>query len=170
MKSRLFLLLIFLLPALAAAQERNFIIDSGSLAWRKVYTETASLGAVSRNFAASGLFDNIQAGDSLLTAEMHSVMLNYKDLGYRRMSLPLYIVNDSFSGFVTGQSREGRYRVTVERIMTHSPQTGDGTLEYFALPGGAFKPDFLKSPAHIIDYTFDCIFRSIGKIDDDDEW
>ena len=164
------LLLLFLFPAIAAAQERDFTIDSGNLLWRKVYKKPASSETVFRNMTASGLFDNIQAGDSLLTAEMRPVMLRYKELGYKRMSLPLYIVNDSFSAFVSVQIREGRYRVTVERIMIHSPQTGDGELEYFALRGGSFKPDFLKSPSEIIDHTLDSIFCNIGKIDDDDEW
>ena len=77
--------------------------------------------------------------------------------------------NDTFSALVTVQARPGRYRVTVERIVTHNANLGDSSLETLAVRNGALTDAFLATPAKIIEYNFDSLLSNLCK-KDDDEW
>lgn len=163
-------LLLALIPVLASAQDSPFSLDGESIIWRRVYDGTTTAGLVSYNLQASGFFRNIQASDNLVTAEMHSVKMEFKELGYKNMSLPIYLVNDTFSGFVTVQIKEDRYRVTVMRIVTHNPRLGSGSLEDLALKNGSIDPKFLDPAAIIMSHSFDGLFSELYKNTIDDEW
>lgn len=162
-------LVLSLIPLIATAQEHNFSLKDGGLIWRKVYAKETDNRAVEQALRSSGCFREINVTDSLVTAELHGLALNYKDLGYRRMSVPLYVSNDTFSALVTVQARPGRYRVTVERIVTHNANLGDSSLETLAVRNGALTEAFLATPAKIIEYNFDILLSNLCK-KDDDEW
>ena len=85
------------------------------------------------------------------------------------MSLPIYIPNNTFYGFVTVQIRDGRYRVTVERMVGRGSRLGPVNMNSLALENGEFDDKFLGQPAMVFDYTFDKIFSSLSK-KQDDEW
>lgn len=163
-----FLLAVF--PALASAQEATFFVDDDALVWRKVYDGSTTSAIVSYNLQASGFFRNIQASDNLVTAEMYGVSLDYKGKGYKQMSLPIYVVNNTFSGFVSVQIKENRYRVTVMRMLSHNQRLGTGPLETLAVKDGVVDPKFLDPAGVIIDDTFDGLFSELDKNDMDDEW
>lgn len=167
---RILAFLLSLLPVLASAQDEAFSIDGSALIWRKVYDAATTAELVAHNLQASGHFYDIQASDGLVTAEMRGVQMLYKDLGYKRMSLPLYVVNDTYSAFLTVQIKEDRYRVTLERISTHNVNYGAGLLDRFAIDGAALSPAFLDRPARIASYTFDALLSGLDKNSLDDEW
>ena len=154
-----------------AAQEKNFFIEEGAIKWQKVFqVDSVNVKDVVHNLLAEGHFKEIESGEGMVTCELRGLSLNYQDLGFKRMSLPIYIPNDKFSGFVTVQVKNNRYRVTVDRIITANPRLGQGPLDGLALDKeGAFKPAFLGDPATIIDYNFDKLFSGLAK-PIDDEW
>lgn len=168
---RIILLFLLLFPIVASAQEKGFSIDGTSLKWQKVYqAQDVAIQDVAYNLQAAGVFHSIEKGDGMVTCELQGLGLDYKGSGFKRMSLPLYIANDKYSAFVTVQVREGRYRVTVDRIRHRNSNYGDGPLETFAIDkDGAFKEAFLGAPADVIEYTFDGLFSGLAK-PVDDEW
>ena len=154
---------------IAFAQDEFAINDEGALYWRKVYQAQVDAESVEYYLRSDGRFHDIQVSGNLVTAELRKLTLEFKSLGYKRMSLPIYIPNDYFSGFVTIQIRDGRYRVTVERIITTNPRLGKGPLDDLALSDGEFKEKFLGAPAEIINHNFDTIFSKLSTTEED-EW
>lgn len=171
--NRFILLLALLLsPLCLSAQRDAFEIDEGKVSWKRVYETQAEPEAVSRNLLETGYFHDVNTIDGMVTAELRGLRMDYKGAGYKRMSLPLYIVNNTYSGFVTVQFREGRYRVSVSRVKCFNSHYGESDLETFALDKtrAAFDKKFLEAPAAIISYTFDSLLSKLDKNDNDDEW
>lgn len=173
MKRILLLLALCFLPAFAFAQNGDFQLEAdGSLVWRKVITYAADAQTVSYNLKADGHFRNIEVmSDDLVTAELVNLFLKIDKDRYNKMKLPVYIYNDIFSGMVTIELKENRYRVTVSRIMTTNPHYGKGPLDNLATKNGEFKAQFLGDPSKIISENFDDLFYPLArKISSDDEW
>ena len=123
------------------------------------------------NLRLSGLFKDIMFDDGLVTCEMAGLKMEYKELGYKRMSLPIYLTNDTYSGFVSVEIKPNRYRVTVARIITHNDKLGSGPLEDLATKEeGGFKSDFLQPAGRIIAYTLDKVFSGIQDNNINDDW
>ena len=170
MKRFALLALLSLLPLAASAQASDFAVEGGALVWRRVYSKATTTEAVVRNLLASGLFKDVQASGDIVTAELRGLSLEYKSLGYTRMELPIYLVNDKFSAFVTVQVREGRYRATVERIKMYSRNYGESTIESQAVKGGALAPKFQGAPARIVGHNLDSILSQLDKNTANDDW
>ena len=171
---RIVTLILFLFPVIASAQdEALFSIDGNSLVWRKVYKSESQIDARSivYNLRLTGLFKEIMLDDGLVTCEMDGLSMQYKEIGYKRMSLPIYVANDTFSGFVSVEIKPNRYRVTVARILTHNDKLGVNHLEDLATKDdGGFKSDFLQPAGRIIAFTFDKVFSSLQYNNIDDDW
>lgn len=170
MKRIVSLFLLSLLPFLAIAQEESLQVNNDALIWRKVYEKGTDVETIAQNLRALGSFKDITVSGGMVTAEMSGVSLDYKSLGYKRMSLPIYVVNNKYSAFVTVQVREGRYRVTAERIKTLNSSYGESDIESFALKNGDLDAKFLDAPAKILSSTFDKLFSGLDKTNDDDDW
>lgn len=172
MKQLLLFLALLFFPVMLYGQQEEFTIDDGMVAWKRVYETQAEPEAVSRNLLATGYFHDVNTIDGMVTAELRGLRMDYKGAGYKRMSLPLYIVNNTYSGFVTIQFREGRYRVSVTRIRCLNSRYGESDLETFALDKNkvSFDKKFLEAPAAIISYTFDSLLSKLDKNDNDDDW
>lgn len=168
---RIFFLVFLLIPVLAFGQEESFFsLNDGGLIWQKVYESNASPESVSRGLMSSGYFSDIKSAEGLVTAEMSGVHLLYKDLGYKRMRLPLYVVNDTYSAFVMVQIKDGRYRVTLSRILAHNSSFGDCHLDEFAVSDGEIDAKFLVQAGRIAGYTFNSLLSNLGINDEDDDW
>lgn len=171
---RIVTLLFALFPLLASAQdEALFSIDGNSLVWRKVYASETPLDTrvIMYNLRLSGLFKDIMFDDGLVTCEMTGLKMQYKELGYKRMSLPIYLSNNTFSGFVSVEIKPDRYRVTVARILTHNDKLGIVPLEELATKeDGGFKSDFLQPAGRIIASTLDKVFIALQDNSINDEW
>lgn len=171
MMKRFLLLVLFLACVSASAQDHCFLVENGAVKWQKVFqAEGVNVKDVAYNLQTEGHFKDIESGDGIVTCELRKLSLDYKGAGFKRMSLPLYVVNDTYSGFVTVQLKEDRYRVTVDRIRCFNSHYGDGSLEDFAVgKEGALDPAFLKAAAAVLEYTFDGLFSGLAK-QVDDEW
>ena len=171
---RIVTLLFALFPLLASAQdEALFSIDGNSLVWRKVYASETPLDtrAIVYNLRLSGLFKDIMFDDGLVTCEITGLKMQYKELGYKRMSLPIYLSNDTFSGFVSVEIKPDRYRVTVARILRHNDKLGIVPLEDLATKeDGGFKSDFLQPAGRIIAFTLNKVFSALQDNNIGDAW
>ena len=168
MKRIYLLFLLALVPALSWAQN-NFFIEDNSLVWRKVYNNSTDVETIAYQLLHDGHFKEIESSDNLVTAELRNLEIDYSGAGVKRMSLPIYIPNNTFYGFVTIQIKEGRYRVTIERMVGRGSRLGPVNMNNMTLENGGFDDKFLGQPAMVFDYTFDKVFSKLSN-KQDDEW
>ncbi len=165
-------ILLCLFTVIAYAQEDRFSIDGQSLVWRKVYNVDGGITArtLAYNMHMAGVFRDFYFDDGLITCEMDGLKPQFKDLGYKRMSLPIYLSNGTFSAFVSVEYKSDRFRVTVARIVVRTEKLGGTELEDFAIKEeGGFKKEFFEPAGKIIAHTFDSIFSNLAN-DIDDDW
>ncbi len=167
MKRFVLLMILLVVPAMAWGQD-DFCLVDGNLVWRKVYNDTTDVKTVAYNLRAAG-FKEIEVGEDLVTAQFYGLYMEYESLGYKRMSLPIYINNNDFYGFVTVQIKEDRYRVTVDRVIARNRRLGNMTMNDIGLVKGEIRDSFIGAESHIISNNFDRIFSKLSK-KEDDEW
>ena len=170
---RIVVLLVVLLPVFAFAQQNNFSAQGMNVIWRKVYTVDKNVSAktLAYNMRMAGVFRDFFFEDGLITCEMVNVKALYQDLGYKGMSLPIYLTNGVFSGFVTVEYKPDRYRVTINRLVVGNKRLGDSDLEAYALKddGSGIKDEFQDPAGKILAHTFDAFFSWLSN-EIDDEW
>lgn len=172
MKRIVLLVMLSVLPIFAFAQEDRFSIDGESLIWRKVYIvdEEVTARALAYNMHMAGVFHEFFFDDGLITCELEGLKPQFKDLGYKRMSLPIYLSSGTISAFVSVEYKSDRFRVTVARMIVKNDKLGNSDLEDFAVKeDGGFKKEFFDPAGKIIAHTFDAIFSNLAT-GIDDEW
>ena len=111
--------------SLYAQETSNFtIIDGTKLIWQKVYETKLSEQELLNTLINSGNFTDILSVDGKTTFNVNRAKVDYESAGYTRMDIPIYVSANDLSCFVTVQVKEGRYRVTVERISLIAHTTG----------------------------------------------
>lgn len=102
-------------------------------------------------------------------------------MGYSPGSMSMYIGNGVFTGGVSIDLKDGKYRVTANNIMydftylsiaTMSDVQTRNNLEEVALRRGSneFKNGFLKRDSEVLNYTFNDIFDVSKYTKTDDNW
>ena len=162
---------VLLLISIQCNAQGHFIASPYDLKWERVY----ELG---KNEFSPNLLP-IQIEGLERTASIYSGKIetfsDWKSLGYKELSLPMYIPRTRISASVLIEVREDRYRVTLTNIVLIQnyddpiSKAGDQTLlKTFALNNkGEFKSAFLKTPIDIYEKTFNRLFTMQFE---DSEW
>lgn len=162
-------LLIFVVITMASHVTRaqvpinNFEIEDGEIIWRKVFQTELTFERLTEKIKDSGLFERIELSGNKLTGDLRNIDADVKGAGFSEILAPIYVVRSYFSAFVVIEFKDGKYRVTLKRILLTQKYDDDvtkqgeqSTLNTYALKGaaGEIKPAFKKSPSVILDHTF----------------
>lgn len=171
--------LIFFVFKLSGQESvNNFFFETNEVYWQKVYETTLSSDKMSSLISESGLFEKVDVSENgKFSGNINLIGADYRGAGYSEMNTPIYVARSFFSGFVVIEIKEGRYRVTLKRILlsqkydTPISEMGEmKSLETYAIKKGKseFTPGFMKIPSKILDYTFSNLFLFNEKSDQDD--
>ena len=154
---RLFLLMCVLMTVNAYSQNFNFD-KYGNLIWQRIYNTDMTSAELHKSLCTSAHLRDIEKIDSTFyIATLKRSKVSYEDLGYKRMQLPLYVVNNDIgSADVIIQYKEGKYRITLKNINLAS-LTGMnyGTLHDMAIgEDGYFADHFIKDAGNIYHNNF----------------
>lgn len=141
----------------------NFHVEGTDLIWQKVFESPMNFEQLYTKVNESGLLENIEKSENKLTGELKQIDADFKGAGYSEMGIPMYIPRSFFTGFVVLELKEGKYRVTIKRIVLTqkyddplSKQGQKTSIETYGLKRGKSEmtASFMKSPSIILDYTF----------------
>ena len=164
--------------SLYAQETSNFtIIDGTKLIWQKVYETNLSEQELLNTLINSGNFTDILSVDGKTTFNVNRAKVDYESAGYTRMDIPIYVSGNDLSCFVTVQVKEGRYRVTVERMSLVAHTTGglyvegeSSPIETHAVKKGGYTNHFNKSPKVIYDKCLSDLFVIKEKTYINEDW
>lgn len=174
----LLLFLLFAFNLFGQATVNNFKIVNNEILWQKVFETTSTFDQLINKAKESGLFANIEISDNKFIADLLPFAADFRGAGYTEMKAPIYIARNHFSGFFLCDYKEGRYRVTVKRIILtkkyNDPLSKQGEvseLEFYGIQKSKneFRNYFKKSPSEILDFTFNKLLTFQGQ-EDNDEW
>lgn len=177
---RIILLLIFstafVINAFSQESVNNFHIEENSIIWQRVFEKSLNFEQLYTLVNDSGQFELLKKEENKITGELKQIDADFKRAGFTEMGIPMYIPRSSYSAFVIIDFKDGKYRVTIKKIVLTqkyddplSKQGEKTNLESFGLKRGKseFTASFIKSPAQILDYTltqkFD--FKETGEKD-----
>jgi hypothetical protein len=168
---------MFLLGFAANGQvlTNNFFIENGDLNWQKVYSTNLSLSELSTQLKTSGIFEKMEVDSLFISGELRQFDVDYKGAGYSMFTVPSYVGNTRVSGFALIELKDGRYRVTLSKILLIDAVNAGGVfkigqeryLNDFALVNGKPRDYFKKAPSVIYDYTFNKLLELKEKKKDD---
>ena len=157
----------------------NFQADNKEIIWVKVFVDsTMTFDKLTERIKESGLFIKMDIADNKITGETKEIDADFKGAGYSEMSTPIYISRSHINGFVVLEFKDGRYRVTLKKIVLtqkyNDPLTKQGektTIETFGLKKGenVMTSSFKKSPSLILNYTFSNKFE-FKKLNQRKDW
>lgn len=142
-----------------------------------MFESQSSYDDVYNTILNSGAFTDIIDNDGVITCRIPQSSVDYKSMGYRRSNVPIYVATSDFTGFATIQVKDGRYRVTVERIVMICKEDGlskvgdEKNLEIWALRKGNLTKGFLEAPADVYNRFLTGLFTLKTKsFLENDEW
>lgn len=161
---RIFSIVIILLYGLSSyAQERtqyNFFTQDGDVVWQKVFTTDQDVVAVFTAIKTAGVLTDITETETVLVGSLIERKAEYASLGYSRGSVPIF-VNHLLGGFAKIEMRDGRYRVTVNkmyRIDDASPANDRTDFTFYVNKKGQLRL-FPERAQEIFDYNFTKMFE-----------
>lgn len=99
-------------------------IEPNNFYWQRVVEYSGSINEMHNRIIASGIFKEIQKMDStLIVGRVENIVLNYAtmDPEPRLANKPIFFRNgEKFSGTLTYELKEGRYRVTFKNLIYNS--------------------------------------------------
>ncbi len=170
-----------LVPLFCFAQKDNFIAENNKISWQKIYETTYTPEQILAKLKAVSYFYDMSANENNITLKFKDLKAKYRDMGYSPGSMSMYIGNGVFTGGVSIDLKDGKYRVTANNIMydftylsiaTMSDAQTRNNLEEVALKRGSneFKNGFLKRDSEVLNYTFNDIFDVSKYAKTDDNW
>lgn len=172
-----FLVLTVIFTIKAQETVNNFLPVDNETIWQKVYETTLNFKQITNNIKSSGLFENFEIGENKVTGNIKPIDADFKGAGYGEMVTPMFIARSFFAGFVIIDFKDGKYRVTLKKIvLTHkyndtlTEQGEKSSIESWSLKKGKneFKDTFAKTPSKILDYTFSKRFDFSEKKNNED--
>jgi hypothetical protein len=154
----------FILPLLARGQDttNNFQVVKNDILWQKIYQTSMTFEQLIEKVKDSGLFEDIEIGNNKISGDIKPIDADCFGAGYSKLESPTYIADSYFSGFAIISFKEGRYRVTIKRIVA-TQQYNDAckynvssNLESNALniENNGLSSFFKRGPSIILNYTF----------------
>lgn len=177
MKRFSLLVLLLIVCTGARAQEDRFSVRDGGVVWQTVYQSPLDADGVISALLTKGLVEDLVDVPGGISCQVRLHSINWKATGLERMEVPLYLVNNQMEAHAVVLFREGRYRVTVDRIVFKAPSSTSlrergetSTLEDYALNGrGAIKRVFYSMyAAQVLDYDLLKIFEVT--VQEEEDW
>ena len=177
---KLILCTIFILSSIIAwgQETNNFSVKDGGIVWQRVYQSQLDSSSIASALIATGQVTDVAGIPGGIVCHIAPRSLDYRGAGYSRGAAAMYIVNRQMEGHATIQLRDGRYRVTVDRMVfvasteTSLSRVGERTpLEDYAMSRkGEIKSVFTSMNASgIIDYDLGKLF-DFKVVTDEEDW
>lgn len=166
---RIVILLASILASVTMMQAQNFNAEDGKIYWQKVYEKDIDIVSSLTN---AGIFTDITMINGVVSARMNQTAIDLN--GRSTMNVPILIRDGNLTCFVRIQSKEGRYRVTVEQFKIHNKyeENNEAGIElefwYIKKQDSSLKPNFTKTAAPVLDDMLSDLFEFSDKLDD--EW
>lgn len=182
MKKILILFLLLVSASMAAQSDLgNFkVLPTGKIIWQQVYSTNLSVEELKDEIMLSGNYYNIVSNDSILVCRMRECPIDFEMSGYDRSTTPILILSSFVTCILTYQFKEGRYRVTAEKIhfyedgeaySAHFIGRSGSSLESVFINNGEIAKSFTRSNAsEIIDFFFNETFAITPKPYLHDRW
>ena len=172
MKKTICLALFALIGLLLAAQtteDYHFYAEDGRIFWRQVFESPADSTTLLDHLFGSGNFANITEVSNGVSFAIAPRKIDTRAGGYKAGSVAMYVANYTMTAHGLLEMKEGRYRVTVDRIVFQSEP--DTTLETYALNRrGEFKPVFLTmNAAKALDHELTRLF-TVRAPEKEEDW
>lgn len=157
----------------------NFVYNSGSVSWSKVYEFNASDADAVKDWFHQN-FKITKDGDKSIIGESNQNALPIEEAGYSRMSVIMLLTHPCVVYFTT-DFKEDRFRVIVNRIIW-SPQVGITTygvtqgvgnmnLNEIALKNGGYSSVFYNTTSVQLDKMLNYMFTPrLNQASNDDNW
>lgn len=94
----------------ASAQELYIDNDAGDVYITQVVQTDMTQDDIVQQIIAYDILDDLVIHNNMVVGNIKPAFLDYAAAGYSRMKLPLYLVNDRFTGRIIFRFKEGRYR------------------------------------------------------------
>lgn len=172
MKKTICVALFALLGLLLAAQtteDYHFYAEDGRIFWRQVFESPADSTTLLDHIFGSGIFVDIAEISSGISVVLPPQRVDIRAAGLKAGSVSMYILNYTFTAHALLEMKEGRYRVTVDRIMIQSQP--ELPLESYALNRrGEFKPIFVSmNAAQALDHELTRLF-TVRMSEKEEDW
>ncbi|HEY3389751.1 MAG TPA: hypothetical protein VGK38_09285, partial [Prolixibacteraceae bacterium] len=140
MKTSRSVLLIFLLLIASSIKAQdtinNFQVTDGELFWQKVYPTTLTFEQLLLKIKDSGLLEKTEVMNNKITGDLRPMEADYKGAGFSRILIEGYIWMSNFYGFAIIDFQQGKYRVTLKKMIQKQKEIHDSenhSLESFVL-------------------------------------
>ena len=172
MKKTICLALFALIGLLLAAQtteDYHFYAEDGRIFWRQVFESPADSTTLLDHLFGSGNFADITEVSNGISFTIAPRKIDTRAGGFKAGSVAMYVANYTMTAHGLLEMKEGRYRVTVDRIIFQSEP--DTTLETYALNRrGEFKPVFLSmNAAQALDHELTRLF-TVRMPEKEEDW
>jgi hypothetical protein len=118
---KLFYLLLFLLPAMAEAQTTeygSFKILNTEIIYQRVFTaDSVTLQKLADYLSGAQNVTNVSTANGVLTADLGELVVDFKKFQFTQVATPPIIQTGKFSGKISAETKDGRYRITVNKLV-----------------------------------------------------
>lgn len=151
----------------------NFYKEGNEIYWQKVYETTMNWQQLYEAIVGAGVLDGLSNENGYITGNMSLVKPDFKGAGFSSLNIPIYLRDYHCSGFVTIESKENKYRVTIKRIyltQRYEKSLSETNLESFGIKKNnpEFTAHFANTSSKVYDYTFTNHFSF--KLAKNDDW
>lgn len=163
----LFLICILAVSSINAQDTiHNFRIEAGEVVWQKTFSTELAAFDVFSEWKAKNQFVDAGINNGQLAGRLKPFDPDVKGAGLSEWTSPVYLSRNTFHGEFTISYTGSAYVVTMRHMMLvqkyDDPMAKEGEIlpiEKIAFnQKGAFSDGFVKSPAHILNYTMNRIF------------
>lgn len=118
------LLILAIISTITIPSFAQLKIEPNNFYWQRVVEYSGSINEMHTQIIASGIFKEIQKEDStIIIGRVENIILNYATMypEPRLANKPIFFRNgEKFSGTLTYELKEGRYRVTFKDLIYNS--------------------------------------------------
>lgn len=129
---RIFFVLALVLPLTSMAQTTSygdFRIVNSAIVYQRIFDRSSvTLAELDSLLKTSQGIGNVTVSDGSLSATLTDFIVDYKKFEFPQVSTPPIIQTGRFSGKITAEVKDGRYRITFENI------TMKGDIGYKEIP------------------------------------
>ena len=178
-KIALFAILLASSAILLAQNDSRFSTDGASVKWQNVYQTQLDSAGVVDGLLASGKFDGFVQTKDGFTCRILQHEVNWRGMGIKRGTLPMYMLGGELDAHATVQIREGRYRVTVDEIVFTDTVSGGLFVpgkrtrfeDYVLTRKGEFRDNFWRpGAAPVLDFDLFSLFEIKEQEAQEEDW
>ncbi|MBN2570539.1 MAG: hypothetical protein JXA68_00305 [Ignavibacteriales bacterium] len=119
---RIILFAVFLVTCIFAYSQNqdsinNFYIENNRVIWKKVFITSLDFEQLFSKAKDAGLFENVEKEQTKIRGQLKYIDAEPLEYGFLDLNAAPYVNNNFINGFVVIEFKQGRYRVTLRRIM-----------------------------------------------------